>query len=381
MGARCCEILTSRGAARLSQERTNTDNGANSTLRGAKLMKSLGVLFFLMLAGPQIGAAQQTTAAAAQGQSPGICANQPLCYETADFAATVTDFRTSVSGGYHIVDASLRIQNKTPNQLVLGYNNGSGTALDDQGVRYSVGGGNALRGMGLVNGQSVDPKFSLPPGGYGDVRFELLGGGAQVYGLTYELDITVSEIKVLEGNQHSLGGEFPLQFQGLANGVKGATSGMSAGASGSMAGSSGMLLASTTTSAPGTAVNGAAGPCVPTGAAGALSAAQGAQAVISSLASMFGRNNQAAPAATATTGATNPCVAPAAATASGAGSAATTTSAVTHMASAANTPAATPMAAAKVAVKAPAASRAGSATPQAKKPAGTTAPAENTVSH
>jgi hypothetical protein len=355
-------------------------------------MKPLGVVFFLMLAGPQIGAAQQTTAVAAQGQSSGICANQPLCYETADFAATVTDFRTSVSGGYHIVDASLRIQNKTSNQLVLGYNNGSGTALDDQGVRYSVGGGNALRGMGLVNGQSVDPKFSLPPGGYGDVRFELLGGGAQVYGLTYELDITVSEIKVLEGNQHSLGGEFPLQFQGLANGVKGAASGMSAGAGGSMAGSSGMLLTSTTASAPGTAASGTAGPCVPPGAASAISAAQSAQAVISSLASMFGRNNQPAPAATAANGTTNPCGAPAGApaaagapavaTAPGAGSAATATSAsasaVTRLASAANTSGAV----AKIAVKAPAAGPA-AATPQAKKPAATTAPApaQTTTAH
>ena len=354
-------------------------------------MKPVVVLLFLMLAGPQIGAAQQTSAGAT-GQSPGVCANQPMCYETADFAATIIDFRTSVSGGYHIVDASLRIQNKTPNQLVLGYNNGSGTALDDQGVRYSVGGGNALRGMGLVNGQSVDPKFSLPPGGYGDVRFELLGGGAQVYGLTYELDITVSEIKVLEGNQHSLGGEFPLQFQGLANGVKGAASGMTAGAGGSMAGSSGMLLASTTTSAPGTAANGTAGPCVPAGASNALAAAQSAQAVISSLASMFGRSNQTAQAAPAANGATNPCVAPAAtpavavvpavATTPGAGSAATstatTTTAVTRLASAANTS----VAAAKIAVKAPAAA-APATTPPAKKPAATTttAPAQSTTSH
>jgi hypothetical protein len=350
-------------------------------------MKPVVVLFSLMVAGPQIGAAQvsqQTTSV--QGQNSQVCANQPLCYETADFAATVIDFRTSVSGGYHIIDATLRIQNKTPNQLVLGYNNGSGAALDDQGVRYSVGGGNALRGMGLVNGQSVDPKFSLRPGSYGDVRFELLGGGAQVYGLTYELDITVSEVNVLEGNQHSLGGEFPLQFQGLANGVKGAASGMSAGTGGSTGGSSGLLLASTGASAPGMATSGTADPCAPAGAGSALTnsaVGQSAQAVISSissLASMFGRNTQAAPAATATNGTTSPCVAPAAATvaatgpatAPGAGSVTSTSAAthmasVTHMASAANTPAA----AAKIAVKAPAASPAGSATPQAKKPAAT----------
>ncbi len=358
-------------------------------------MKPVVVLFFLMLAGPQIGAAQQTTAVAAQGQNSAVCANQPLCYETADFAATVIDFRTSVSGGYHIIDATVRIQNKTPNQLVLGYNNGSGAALDDQGVRYSVGGGNALRGMGLVNGQSVDPKFSLRPGSYGDVRFELLGGGAQVYGLTYELDITVSEINVLEGNQHSLGGEFPLQFQGLANGVKGAGSGMAAGTGGSVGGSSGLLLASTGASAPGMAPSGTADPCAPAGAGSAVTnspVAQSAQAVmssISSLASMFGRNTQAAPAAPATNGTTSPCVAPAAATvpattaatAPGPGSAVTSTSAgthtasVTHMASAAKTQ----VAAAKVAVKAPAASPAGSATPQAKKPASTKPAAATTT--
>ena len=34
-------------------------------------------------------------APAAPAQAPTICGNQPLCFEASDFAATITDFRTS----------------------------------------------------------------------------------------------------------------------------------------------------------------------------------------------------------------------------------------------------------------------------------------------
>jgi hypothetical protein len=258
-------------------------------------------------------------AAPAQGQMPAqpasICGNQPFCYETPDFVATVTDFRTSTWGAYRIIDVTLRFQNETSNQLILGYTAGSGTALDDRGLRYAVGGGNALRGMGVVSGQSFDPKFALRPGGYGDARFELLSGGAQVYGLTFELDITVNEINTLEGNQHTLGGEFPLQFQGLTNGVKGTAPGLPAGGAGMMA-----------SGGAGTMAGGAAPACDPASTATALASAtnstaaqnaaatanttvSSATAALSSLGSIFGKKKQ--PAAAPAQGATSagvPCV-------------------------------------------------------------------------
>jgi hypothetical protein len=149
-----------------------------------------------------------------------VCGNTPNCAESNDFAAMVTNFRTSDLRGYKMLDVIVRFRNKTANPLVLGYVEGSGGAVDEKGNRYSVFGANGVRGIGQVNGNNFDPKFTLPPGGVGDAQFELAWyPGQQIYGFTFMLDLTIDEINSYEGNQHSLGGEFPFHFEGLTNGV------------------------------------------------------------------------------------------------------------------------------------------------------------------
>jgi hypothetical protein len=129
-----------------------------------------------------------------------------------------------------MLDVIVRFRNKTASPLVLGYLQGSATAVDEKGNRYSVYGGNGVRGIGQVSGNSFDPKFTLPAGGIGDAQFELAWyPGQQIYGFTFMLDLTVDEINSYEGNQHSLGGEFPLHFEGLTNGVSSGTA-LAAGA-------------------------------------------------------------------------------------------------------------------------------------------------------
>jgi len=263
------------------------------------------------------------------GAPPSVCANQPLCYEAPDFVAVVTDFRTSVAGYSKVIDVTIRFSNKTPNLLVLGYTNGSGIALDDKGNRYGVGGGNGVRGMGLVNGGNFDPRFSIRPGGFGDARFELLmpNNPQIIYGFTFELDMSVNEINTLEGNQHSLGSEFPLQFQGLTNGAKGSVPGIPAGGSGFFGGANPMMAAGSapacgpagTISSVASATNSAAAQ---NAANTATNTASTAASALSNLKSLFGKKNapQAAPTnAAATTPcvptATNPAAAPAGSTA------------------------------------------------------------------
>jgi hypothetical protein len=66
--------------------------------------------------------------------------------------------------------------------------------------------------------RSIDPKFVLPPGSTADARFELSWApGNAIVASTFELHLTVSEINSVEGNQHTLGGEFPMTFRGLVN--------------------------------------------------------------------------------------------------------------------------------------------------------------------
>jgi hypothetical protein len=236
-------------------------------------------------------AAPVAASAPAVAPPPTVCGSTPNCAEANDFAVMITNFRTSDLRGYKMLDVVVRFRNKTANPLVLGYVQGSGGAVDEKGNRYSVYGGNGVRGIGQVSGNSFDPKFTLPAGGVGDAQFELAWyPGQQIYGFTFMLDLTVDEINSYEGNQHSLGGEFPLHFEGLTNGV-----------------SSGAALAA------GSVVPGVASPCNKVGgvagtamsvagaSGGAVSNAAGqaatTAATVSSVASLF-HHKKAAPAGT-----------------------------------------------------------------------------------
>jgi hypothetical protein len=151
-----------------------------------------------------------------------LCANRPLCYEGNDFVATVTEFRTSTDPrGIKIIDAMMHFQNKTNQQISLGYVDGSGSAIDDMGNRLGLNTYNGgVRGMGIVAGNNVDPKFSLPPGGGGDARFELYWvPGGKLSGVNYEMELSIREMNRVEGNQWTLGDETLLHYQGLANGM------------------------------------------------------------------------------------------------------------------------------------------------------------------
>src|SRR6185503_12479002 len=172
--------------------------------------------------------AQMQAQPQAQGQAgqmqqgpPMICGNDALCQETQDFAATITSFRVSTNVyKARILDMTVRFQNKTNQQLILGYVNQSGTATDDRGNRSVPWGANAYLGIGLVAGNNFDPRFVLRPGGWGDAQFEYVQQGSpQLIGFVFNLDFAISEINSFEGNQHTLGGEFPLHYDGLRNGI------------------------------------------------------------------------------------------------------------------------------------------------------------------
>lgn len=236
-------------------------------------------------AAPALAAGQATAPGQAQAAAEPlqICGNQQLCQETADFAATITTFRTSTnSSNYKIIDTTVRFQNKTNQSLVLGYVNQSGLATDDRGNRSVPWGPSAYRGIGLVSGASFDPKFTIRPGGWADAQFELvLQGWPPVVGFNYILDVTVAEINTFEGNQHTLGGEFPLHFQGLANG-SGVASPLFALGSAAGLGSAGGVGSTSAMS----------NPCAAAGALGqsggqAASTVANAANAISSLGSMF----------------------------------------------------------------------------------------------
>jgi hypothetical protein len=150
-----------------------------------------------------------TNLAIAAGPS---CGGQATCMETSSFVATVSDFRTSVSGNDRVATATMRFQNKLTRPLVLGYVTGSGVVTDDKGNRY-VPGPDSVRGIGAVSGSNVDAKFTLEPGEASDARFEFtLKASKATLGTTYDLDLTVQEFEPLAGGQYKPGKERVLRF-------------------------------------------------------------------------------------------------------------------------------------------------------------------------
>ncbi|MGC4051778.1 MAG: hypothetical protein QM757_20730 [Paludibaculum sp.] len=152
----------------------------------------------------------------AAAQTGPLCGGRNACAEVTPFLATINDFRTSTSGRYKVLTTSIRFQNKTNRPLILGYVSGSGVAIDDQGNRY---GASTIRGIGEISGRNADSKFVLQPGEASDGRFELIWEPTRgvVFGLSFELELTVREIVPLPGNQIRLGTEHALHFKALTN--------------------------------------------------------------------------------------------------------------------------------------------------------------------
>jgi len=276
---------------------------------------------------PTRGAAQAAAQAAPPAGANSVCAGQPACYETGTFASAITDFRLSAVSGLKVIDTTIRFVNKTNQPLILGYVDGSAMAIDDQGNRYVINGyagPNAIRGIGKIVGNNIDPKFVLQPASVGDSMYELIWRQGGTEGVSFELDMTVRQITPLEGNQFSVGGEFPLQFRGLAAGMfstgAAAAAGQAPAAAGTaaMAGAAGASAAGQpcTTDGSGAApgaggsvstladtANSVTGQKMPGGASNAISTASSS---ISSLGSLFGHKKAAATAAAPAAAA--PCV-------------------------------------------------------------------------
>lgn len=150
-------------------------------------------------------------------QSP--CDGHPACADTSSFTANVLDFRTSTAGYDSIVTVTVRFRNKLNRPLILGYVKDSGVAIDDQGNRFGIYADTAVRGIGIVSGNVVDPKFVLGPGASSDGRFELAWriDRRKIYGLTFQLDLTIREIHPVSASQFRLGQEHAIHFANLSN--------------------------------------------------------------------------------------------------------------------------------------------------------------------
>jgi hypothetical protein len=341
--------------------------------------------------------AQTAAPVAAAAQSASFCGNQPLCFESMDFAATITEFRTSDGNGFKILDAIVRFQNKTNQPLILGYVDGSASGIDDRGNRYTLNpyGGSGVRGIGILSGNNIDPKFMLRAGGYGDARFELLWRLGQLQGVTYEMEMSIREINRVEGNQFVMGGETLLHYQGLANGAGVAASAAGTTGAGTIPGQAMAGSQSQSPCDPAASVNSIAGATnsasVQNAATSASSTASNASnqvnnaaSAFSNLGSIFGHKKSVATGGTGVTNAASivPCASPSTGATSPVayGTASSTTGTATPQAATIASPTATaPVTTTKTAVIARPTPVSGTTTTVAAKPAPVTGSVKTAV--
>ncbi len=178
------------------------------------------VLSPALAAGPTPAAASKPEAGTVQAAPAPICGGDPACTEVNAFAMTVVEFRASLQGYWKVLTVTLRFRNKLDRPVVLGYVQASGGATDDKGNRYLVKDSD-VRGIGFIAARP-DDKFQLAPGQTGDARFTLVWNGQQLFGNTFDLDLTVREIIPAGNGQSTLGPEYPLQISGLVDGARAA---------------------------------------------------------------------------------------------------------------------------------------------------------------
>ena len=101
------------------------------------------------------------------------CALADHCVQASTFTARVTDFRTTVQGSNRRIIATVAFQNLTDRPLIIGYVRGSGLGLDEHGNRYTPVTSNGVRGIGEIERNRFDSRFTLQPGERAEARFEL----------------------------------------------------------------------------------------------------------------------------------------------------------------------------------------------------------------
>jgi len=152
--------------------------------------------------------------------APAACGSQPFCTETLTFAARITDVQAILQNtNTKTLTLRMSFRNKVNHPIILGYVSGSGIATDERGNRYAPGGQRAVQGIGLVQGNSGDAKFTLQPGESSDARFEFVWNtsGQEIFGVSFQVDLAIREIELIAGNQLRLGREHALHFSGLGN--------------------------------------------------------------------------------------------------------------------------------------------------------------------
>jgi hypothetical protein len=170
-------------------------------------------LLAIALSVAALGAAAHT-----QGAEPAVrassssaaidpCDAAARCFNAGTFTAVVIQLSASAMtpGARHqSASINIRFRNVSDKPVILAYRSGSSAALDNFGNGFTRGRpgthDTSVKGIGMVEGRSVDPQFTLGPGQARSATFGIIRFNAKPpIGDAWNYDVVIEEIEILPG--------------------------------------------------------------------------------------------------------------------------------------------------------------------------------------
>lgn len=168
---------------------------------------------------PQAPAGEPVAAATPPAPEVDPCAGVARCYNAGPFIAQVRRLTTSKQANYHLVQIDLRFRNLTSQPLILAYQKGSASLVDNYGGRYGEY-TRGIKGIGVVAGNKADPQFVLSPGQSRNATFEYSRYVAQGnIGTVFTPDLVVQQLEILPSQQVRPVREYSLTYANLTAGT------------------------------------------------------------------------------------------------------------------------------------------------------------------
>jgi len=151
------------------------------------------------------------------------CNGAPRCYSTGIFSATIKSLMASSVGNFHdhVLRYEITFRNVTNQPLVLAYAGTTSNGIDNLGNQYYWGHAGtydqSVQGIGVSQGQKVNPQFVLQPGESRNAIFQIIRyrpGNAQV-GTSFTYSNSIELLEVLPSGQIRTVRSYSMNFPDL----------------------------------------------------------------------------------------------------------------------------------------------------------------------
>jgi hypothetical protein len=173
------------------------------------------------------------------------CAASSRCYNAGTFIADVVQLQsTAMTAGarHQSVAINIKFRNISDKPLILAYQSGSSSALDNFGAGFTWGRpgthDTSVKGIGLVTGRSADTQFQLAPGQSRSATFNIIRFNAKPpIGDHWNYNVVIEEIEIQPGQVVKSIRQNSLNYANLGSGTftasnsGGAVAGVGAGGS------------------------------------------------------------------------------------------------------------------------------------------------------